>query len=96
MTHHLPLYREQPVSWKSVMLCLSHLFPLCRKELRFWNSVVLGFTLCLAAAQVFPIAINAYFQLTIMLMVLLVDFAALTYLRPFEDDLMQGMQVSSL
>ena len=31
-----------------------------------------------------------------MLMVLLLDFAALTYLRPFEDDLMQGMQISSL
>ena len=69
---------------------------LCRKELRFWNSVVLGFTLCLAAAQVFLIAINAYFQLTIMLMVLLLDITALAYLHPFEDTLMQGMQVSLL
>jgi len=55
--------------------------------------VVLYFTLCLAAAQVFATAINTYFQLTIMLMVFIVDITALAHLQPFKDDLLQHMQV---
>ena len=57
--------------------------------------MVLYFTLGLAAAQVFATAINAYFQLTIMLMVLLIDLTALAQLQPFRDGLMQCMQACS-
>ena len=57
--------------------------------------MVLYFTLCLAAAQVFATAIDAYFQLTIMLMVLVIDITALAQLQPFNDGLMQRMQARS-
>jgi uncharacterized membrane-anchored protein len=66
----------------------------CRPELCFWNSVVLYFTLLLAAAQVLATALNTYFQLTIMLMILVIGITALAHFRPFTDPLLQRMQVS--
>lgn len=54
--------------------------------------MVLYFTLGLAAAQVFATAINPYFQLTIMLTVLIIDITTLAQLQPFKDGLMQRMQ----
>ena len=49
--------------------------------------------LFLAAAQVFATSLNAYFQLTIMLMVLVIGMAGLAYYHPFEDPSAQGTQV---
>ena len=65
----------------------------CRPTLWFWNSVVLYTTLALAVAQVFATTLDAYYQVTVMLMVLLVGFALLAHLRPFVDPLAQRMQV---
>lgn len=67
----------------------------CRPELWFWDSVVLLLTLALAASQVFATALDTYFQLTIMLMILTVGVTAFAHFQPFTDDLLQRMQVSS-
>ena len=53
-------------------------------------------TLALAASQVFATSLNAYFQLTIMLMVLVVGITVLAHHQPFNDSLSQGMQVRHL
>lgn len=47
-----------------------------------------------AAAQVFATSLNAYFQLTIMLMVLVIGVVGLAHYHPFEDPGSQGMQVN--
>ena len=52
-------------------------------------------TFALASAQVFALALDTYFQLTIMLMILVVGFAVLSHLRPFEAAMSQTTQVSS-
>ena len=65
----------------------------CRPKLWFWNSIVLVLTLLLAAAQVFAIALDTYFQLTIMLLILILGVIAFAFFHPFTDGLMQGMQV---
>ncbi len=67
----------------------------CRPELWFWDSVVLLLTLALAASQVFATALDTYFQLTIMLMILTVGVTVFAHFQPFTDDLLQRMQVSS-
>lgn len=67
----------------------------CRPHLWFWNSVVLCLTLMLAASQVFATALDTYFQLTIMLMILMVGVVAFAHFRPFLDDLLQQMQVGA-
>lgn len=48
-----------------------------------------------AAAQVFATSLNAYFQLTIMLMVLVIGVVGLAHYHPFEDPGSQGTQVSN-
>lgn len=50
--------------------------------------------LVIAAAQVFATSLNAYFQLTIMLMVLVIGVVGLAHYHPFEDSGSQGTQVS--
>ena len=67
----------------------------CRPELWFWDSVVLLLTLALAASQVFATALDTYFQLTIMLMILTVGVTAFAHFQPFTDDLLQRMQVNA-
>ena len=52
-------------------------------------------TLALAASQVFATALDTYFQLTIMLMILMIGVTAFAHFRPFLDDLLQRMQVCS-
>ena len=49
----------------------------------------------IAAAQVFATSLDAYFQLTIMLMVLIIGFALLAHYQPFEDPSSQATQVSA-
>ena len=67
----------------------------CRPELWFWDTVVLMLTLALAASQVFATALDTYFQLTIMLMILTVGVTAFAHFQPFTDDLLQRMQVKA-
>ena len=50
-------------------------------------------TFALASAQVFALALSAYFHLTIMLMILVVGFAILAFFQPFEAPLSQNTQV---
>ena len=64
-----------------------------RPELWFWNSVVLVLTLALAASLVFATALDTYFQLAIMLMILMMGLTALAHFRPFTNNLLQRMQV---
>ncbi len=65
----------------------------CRPQLWFWNSIVLVLTLLLPASQVFAIALDTYFQLTIMLLILILGVTAFAFFHPFTDGLLQGMQV---
>ena len=65
----------------------------CRTRFWFWDSIVLIQTLALAASQVFATSLNSYFQLTIMLMVLVIGITVLAHYQPFEDALSQSMQV---
>ncbi len=67
--------------------------PACRRRFWFWDSIVLMQTFALASAQVFALALSAYFQLTIMLMILVVGFAILAFFQPFEAPLSQTTQV---
>ena len=96
----LPLGLEAPAMTPSGGMFL-FLSPRCfccvyRPELWFWNSVVLMLTLALAASQVFATALDTYFQLTIMLMILMIGVTAFAHFRPFLDDLLQRMQVRSI
>lgn len=50
-------------------------------------------TFALASAQVFALALSAYFQLMVMLMILVVGFAILAFFQPFEAPLSQNTQV---
>lgn len=65
----------------------------CRSQFWFWDSCVLLQTLALAAAQVFATSLDTYFQLTIMLMVLVVGITVLAHFHPFQEPLSQSMQV---
>lgn len=62
----------------------------------FWDSVVLVQTLALAASQVLASALDQYFQLTIMLMLLIVGITLLAHLAPFQADLAQRTQARML
>ncbi len=68
----------------------------CRPSFWFWESIVLVQTLAFVASQVLATSLDTYFQLTIMLMVLLVGFAVLAHLQPFESRLAQNTQVVAL
>ena len=50
-------------------------------------------TLGLVAAQVFGNALDAFFQLSIMLVILIVGIVALAHFRPFEQEGPQIVQV---
>ena len=67
---------------------------LIRSPYWFWDSVVLWQTLAPAFAQVLAVSLDAYFQLIIMLLLLVVGMAVLSYLRPFRSALLQAMQVT--
>lgn len=64
-----------------------------RPNFWYWESVVLAQTLGLAAAQVFASALDAFFQLTIMIVILIVGSLALAYLHPFDQEGPQTVQV---
>ena len=67
---------------------------LSRPKYWFWDSVVLWQTLALASAQVLAVSLDAYFQLTIMLTLLVLGLAVLSHLRPFKASLSQSTQVN--
>lgn len=66
-----------------------------RKRFWFWDTVVLLQTLALAASQVFATSLDSYFQLTIMLMILVVGTTVLAHYQPFEEPLSQSLQVEA-
>ena len=57
--------------------------------------MVLVQTLALAASQVFATSLDSYFQLTVMLIIMIVGVTTLSHLSPFEDRLSQNVQVSA-
>ena len=67
---------------------------LSRPKYWFWDSVVLWQTLALASAQVLAVSLDAYFQLTIMLTLLVLGLAVLSHLRPCKAPLSQSIQVN--
>ena len=67
--------------------------PCFRRKLWFWDTVVLLQTLALAAGQVFAIALSSYFQLTVMLMVMVVGIILLQHFHPFAAEMSQNVQV---
>ena len=64
-----------------------------RRKFWYWETVVLVQTLGLAAAQVFANALDAFFQLTIMLVILITGSLALAYFHPFHQEASQAVQV---
>ena len=54
---------------------------------------MLAQTLGLAAAQVFASALDAFFQLTIMIVILVVGSLALAHFHPFDQEGPQTIQV---
>lgn len=67
---------------------------LCRDNFWYWESVVLAQTLGLVAAQVFASSLDGFFQLTIMLVILVAGGLALARCHPFEQEGPQSVQVS--
>ena len=66
---------------------------LCRDNFWYWESVVLVQTLGLVAAQVFASSLDGFFQLTIMLVILMAGGLALAHCHPFEQEGPQVVQV---
>ena len=66
---------------------------MCRRGLWFWDIVVLLQTFALAAALVFSTALNTYFQLSIMLLILVIGLTVLANTCPFEEPISQQVQV---
>ena len=64
-----------------------------RPNFWYWESVVLVQTLGLAAAQVFATSLDAFFQLTIMIVILMVGSLALAHFHPFDQEGPQTIQV---
>jgi len=65
----------------------------CRDNFWYWETVVLVQTLGLVAAQVFAIALDGFFQLTITLLILVAGGLALAHCHPFEQEGPQLVQV---
>ena len=65
----------------------------CRDKFWYWETVVLVQTLGLVAAQVFAVALDGSFQLTITLLILVTGGLALAYCHPFEQEGPQIVQV---
>ena len=65
----------------------------CRQGLWFWDVVVLLQTFALATALVFSTALNTYFQLSIMLLILVIGLTVLANVCPFEEAISQQVQV---
>jgi len=68
----------------------------CRDSFWYWESVVLVQTLGLVAAQVFASSLDGFFQLTIMLVILVAGALALAHCHPFEQDGPQIVQVCTV
>ena len=64
-----------------------------RDNFWYWETVVLVQTLGLVAAQVFAIALDGFFQLTIALLILVAGGLALAHCHPFEQEGPQVVQV---
>ena len=64
-----------------------------RDNFWYWETVVLVQTLGLVAAQVFAIALDGFFQLTITLLILVAGGLALAHCHPFEQEGPQVVQV---
>lgn len=77
-----------------IIILVIIILPVRRRRFWFWDSIVLLQTLALAASQVFATSLDAYFQVTIMLMVLVIGITVLAHCQPFEERLSQSMQVS--
>lgn len=75
---------------------LAFLYCSYRDNFWYWESVVLVQTLGLVAAQVFAIALDGFFQLTIALLILVAGGLALAHCHPFEQEGPQVVQVMAL
>ena len=70
------------------------LVPICRPRYWFWDSAVLVQTLAVTASLVLATSLDAFYQLTITLMVLFISFALLAHCHPFAALVSQRAQVS--
>ncbi|KAL0036883.1 hypothetical protein WJX77_003471 [Trebouxia sp. C0004] len=61
-------------------------------QVSLWIHLPTVQTFALASAQMFALALSAYFQLSIMLMILVIGFAILAFFQPFETPLSQATQ----
>ncbi|DBA69633.1 TPA: hypothetical protein ACH3X2_012695 [Trebouxia sp. C0005] len=75
---------------------LAFLYCSYRDNFWYWETVVLVQTLGLVAAQVFAIALDGFFQLTIALLILVAGGLALAHCHPFEQEGPQVVQVMAL
>lgn len=72
------------------------LFCVCRNGFWFWDNVVLLTIFALAVTLVFASTLNTYFQLSIMLMIMVVDLTVLAHASPHREALSQFVQVRLL
>ncbi|DBA86799.1 TPA: hypothetical protein ACH3X2_005382 [Trebouxia sp. C0005] len=80
----------------AVKIRIGFIYRSYKPDFWYWDSVVLVQTLALATAQVFATALNSYFQLTVMLMILMVGGVALPHFQPFKSSQSQRVQVLGL
>lgn len=64
-----------------------------RRGLWYWDTVVLLQTFALATALVFCTALDAHFQISTMLLILVFGLTVLASVRPFEETVTQHIQV---
>ncbi|KAL3155043.1 hypothetical protein ABBQ38_011563 [Trebouxia sp. C0009 RCD-2024] len=91
----LLLYHRGSLDLTSVRLRYGFIYSPYRNGFWFWDNVVLLTTFALAVTLVFASTLNTYFQLSIMLMIMVVDLTVLAHASPHREALSQSVQVFS-
>ena len=70
--------------------------PICRPRCWFWDSAVLVQTLAVTASVVLATSLDAFYQLTITLLFLVISITLLAHCHPFAAVMSQRAQVSTV
>ena len=65
----------------------------CRLRYWFWDTAVLVQTLAVTASLVLATSLDAFYQLTIMLMIMVIGVTLLAHVQPFAPAVSQRVQV---
>lgn len=86
-------FGEEATAWPPHKLAQDLCLLLCRPRMWFWDSLVLWQTFALSLALVLATPLSSYYQLTVVLAILILGFALLSHLHPFQAALSQSVQV---